>query len=361
MLGAEQVILSLCSNSRAYGYEPSIAVIRDVADPEPELLACASSRGIPAISINSRNRFDPRAVAQLRRLIEVLGADILHCHGYREDLYGLLGHAGARLVATNHLWKRTTAALRFYAKVDSYLMRRFDSVVAVSHDILEEMRCLGMHDSKLAYIPNGVDLDRFDVGRVDDTVKNALRDELGIGATDVVLTTTGSLTEEKGHRFMLEGLAQLSGSGQRLVWLVVGDGECGSSLRQRAAALGLDREVRFLGRREDIADILSVTDIFVLPSLIEGLPMALLEAMAAGRACIATRVGDVVEVIEPGVSGLTVGPEDGRALAAAIEELLRDPSLREGLGSRAREVVAERYSSSRMTKSYCAVYDRLLG
>lgn len=360
MLGAEQVILSLCANAQAFGYEPSLAVVRDIADAEPQLIAAASERDIPVFPIECRSRFDFKAIAQLRDLIQSLGVDVLHCHGYREDLYAVLCRSGVKLVTTNHLWKRTTTALRIYAKVDGYLMRRFDAIIAVSREIFEELHRLGISESKLTYVPNGIDIERFDSSDIGDAVKSERRAGLGLDAADLVLTTTGSLTDEKGHRFMLDALAQLVTLDASVVWLVVGDGENAEILERRAAELELGDRVRFLGRREDVAEILAVTDIFVLPSLIEGLPIALLEAMAAGKACVATRVGDVTAVIEAGVTGLTVDRASSLELAESLETLARDAVLRERLGSEAQRTIREQFSSQRMTKAYCDLYDRLL-
>jgi glycosyltransferase involved in cell wall biosynthesis len=129
---------------------------------------------------------------------------------------------------------------------------------------------------------------------------------------------------------------------------------------RQAELAGVSARVAFLGRREDIREILSITDVYVLPSLMEGLPIALLEAMATGRACVATRVGDVGRAVPDGDAGLLVPPGDAAALAAALERLVMDPDARAALGANARSVVASRFSASEMVRRYCAVYDSLL-
>lgn len=306
--------------------------------------------GIRSHLIECRHRFDIDAVKQLRRLVHAHEIDVLHCHGYREDLYAVAARARAKKVTTNHLWKRTTPALRFYARVDSWLARRFDRVVAVSLEILQELEAKGFKAPQLTSIPNGVDTARYA-----PTAAGAAR----AAPSRVVLATIGSLTEEKGHDHLLGALAKL-GSDRGITLLIVGDGPRRERLQKLATDLGVADDVRFLGRRNDIPDILAGTDIFVLPSLNEGLPIALLEAMACERACVATDVGDVGRAIETGVTGVLVRSADVAALAAAIERLVANPELRMRLGRAARQRAVERFSAERMTEAYCALYDELV-
>lgn len=359
MLGAEQVILALCRHSSRFGYDASLAVTHDRQDAPPALCSAARANGIDVAVIECRNRFDPRGFRALRALVDESGIDILHCHGYREDFYALTSRARTRKVTTNHLWKRTTPMLRLYAAVDSWLMTRFDRVVAVSREISSELESSGFSAPQLAYIPNGVDVDLFEPREESRASLNARKRELGIDGSSAVLTTTGSLTEEKGHRYLFEAVSGLADRRSDLRVLIVGDGPERAALLELVGKLGIEQAVRFVGRREDIADILSVTDVFALPSLKEGLPIALLEAMASGTACVATDVGDVGHVIEDGVTGLVVPKASCDELGDAIHRLIEDPSLRARLGAAARQRAVERFSSVRMAESYCALYDEI--
>ena len=357
LLGAEQVILGLCQHSREFGYEPLLALTHDRSDPVPQLHVAAKARGIESTLIECRHRFDPSAFKQLRRLVATSRIDVLHTHGYREDFYAVMSRSGATLAATNHLWKRTTPALRFYARADALLLSRFDRVVAVSAEIQNDMKALGFTAPKLAYIPNGIDLDRFETIDRSEERRRTGRHALGLADEEFVLATTGSLTEEKGHAFMLEALSKAPLRGTETVWLVAGDGPEAEELEQLASSWGVADRVRFLGRREDIPELLGIADAFVLPSLIEGLPMALLEAMASGLACVASAVGDVGRAIEDGISGLLVERSSSSALGQAVDRVLRDRELRERLARNAAKRVREEFSSRRMTQAYCAEYD----
>lgn len=361
LLGAEQVVTSLCEHSAAFGYRSSLALTHDHGDEPPRLLAVAQSKGIDSHVVSSRSRFDLRPIAQLRRLIEQLNIDILHCHGYREDFYAIASRTGIAKVATNHLWKRTSAALRVYAALDARLIRRFDRVVAVSREILVELQSLGLAEPQLAYIPNGVDLTRFEPGAVDLESVSHLREELGLADHQTVVVSISSLTIEKGHAQLLRCFRDLVAKNEEVVLLVVGAGPQLAPLRKLTEQLGIPQRVQFLGRRQDIPEILHLADIFVLPSLKEGLPIALLEAMASGTACVATDVGDVPRIIRAGLTGVLVPRGDGDALRDALLELARSADTRRQYSEAGRDLVLREFSAERMTENYCALYDRLLG
>jgi glycosyltransferase involved in cell wall biosynthesis len=142
--------------------------------------------------------------------------------------------------------------------------------------------------------------------------------------------------------------------------MIVGQGGLREELEAHAARLGIASHVRLLGHREDVRDLLSLYDIFVLPSLSEGMPLALLEAMGAGLPAIATRVGGIVEVLEDRKTGLLVPPEDGGALADTIMALLENRALAKELGEAARQVATTRYSLAGMVRAYEDVYSELV-
>jgi glycosyltransferase involved in cell wall biosynthesis len=237
-------------------------------------------------------------------------------------------------------------------------MRRFEGVVAVSQEIFRELEALGFEPPQLKYIANGVDIARYAPG-ARRAIRSLSSTRRPIPESNVVVAAIGSLTEEKGHDHLLRAVAALDvGSGVEL--LIAGDGPRRKRLHELASDLGIADRVEFLGRRSDIRDLLEAADIFVLPSLSEGLPIALLEAMACERACVATDVGDVAQAIETDVTGVLVRAADKDALAAAIKRLAQDPQLRQRLGEAARQRVLERFSADKMIAAYCALYDDLL-
>jgi glycosyltransferase involved in cell wall biosynthesis len=182
---------------------------------------------------------------------------------------------------------------------------------------------------------------------------------LGLTDGDLVLTTISSLTPEKGHEYLLRAFAGLTDRYPNLKLLIVGSGPREQNLRQLASDLAVSHCTIFAGRREDIPQILSISDVYVLPSLAEGFSIALLEAMASGTACIATDVGDASRAIGAQDAGLLVPKANADRLAHAIVKLLQDKSLRDSLGRNARRRVVDNFSVQEMTKSYCTLYDGL--
>jgi glycosyltransferase involved in cell wall biosynthesis len=357
MLGAEQVVLGLSKNATQFGYESVLAVTHDRGEEIPELYRLAKASGLTVYLLNCGSKFDPGAIMQLRRLARLHRVDILHCHGYRENLYARASLLGVKKVTTNHLWKRTTPSLRFYAKVDSWLIRGFDRVVAVSEEIRAELELLGLKAPQLAYVPNGVDAERFAPSATTQAERETTRAGLGLTEGDLVLAAISSLTPEKGHEYLLRAIAGLTDRYPNLRLLIVGSGPREHDLRLLASDLAVSHCTIFAGRREDIPQILSISDVYVLPSLAEGFSIALLEAMASGAACIATNVGDASRAIGAQDAGLLVPKADADRLAHAIEKLLQDKALRDLLGRNARKRVIDNFSVQEMTRSYCTLYD----
>jgi glycosyltransferase involved in cell wall biosynthesis len=168
------------------------------------------------------------------------------------------------------------------------------------------------------------------------------------------------LTEQKGHRFLFDALAATPALAQTHL-LVVGGGDLDHDLRRSAGALGLDGRVHFLGPRRDLGDLLGAIDLFVLPSLWEGLPLSLVLAMGAGVPPVATAVAGIPEVVEDGRTGLLVPAGDAAALGAALARLVSDGALRERIGRDARASVLPRFGVAGYVDSMVSLYDRLLG
>lgn len=360
LLGAESVILQLCGvNSDSLSCE--VGVIQDKRDPYPLLATVAENRGLRVVVFPASSLFDFDCIAAIGKYVRENSIDIIHSHGYREDFYSLLARTGVPLIATNHLWKRTNFKLKLYAFLDSILLSFFDRIVAVSTPILKDMKkhpYLSWKD--IRSIPNGIDVSAFDCDR-DRSFVNAF----SISLSTIVLVTVSSLTIEKGHCYLLKALSNSKLRDEDWTLLIVGEGNQKNELENLSEELGISRKVRFLGRCENIAEILRSSDIFVMPSLREGLPMALLEAMAAGLPCVASSVGEIPSVLADAKHellgyDLLVPPRDVEALTNAISLFLNDEGIRERVGATLRKIVAERFSASSMAESYFKLYGELL-
>jgi glycosyltransferase involved in cell wall biosynthesis len=206
--------------------------------------------------------------------------------------------------------------------------------------------------ARIQTVYNGVDPSAFP-SKPDRT---KVREELGI-VSGPVLITIARLTEAKGHRYLLQALPRLHETWPQLSCLFVGEGELHDTLQRMAMDLGVERSCRFVGIREDIAEILAAADVVVLPSLSEGFPFVLLEALAMGCPVVASQVNGVPELIEDHKTGLLVPPRDPQALATAIREVLSDSTAASKMGAAGRAVVQERFTVDRMVANTTAIFD----
>jgi glycosyltransferase involved in cell wall biosynthesis len=301
-------------------------------NPEPAT-QWLSAQGIPVHHLG-RGRFDPRIVADVARLARRLDARILHVHGYAAADFGRLAAraAGCRLVLHEHFADPSMPAYQGVA--DRLLAPLTDAAIAVSRstrDFLVAQRHVPA--SKVRVIWNGAPLDEFaPVSR-----ERALRTRRALGLADdaLVVGTIGRLSAQKGHRHLLDAAARAVRRLPSARFVIAGDGDLMAELRGQADSLGLGGAVVFAGHRTDVPDLLGAFDVFCLSSLYEGTPLALFEAMAAGKAIVSTAVDGCREVLEDGANGVLVPPAEPASLAAAIERVLRDGALRAALAAQA--------------------------
>jgi glycosyltransferase involved in cell wall biosynthesis len=229
-----------------------------------------------------------------------------------------------------------------------------DRYIAVSHENAGQIRAtFDLASDKLRVVHNAVDVDLFASSRRSDP---SLRAELAGTPDKPIVLTTARLTDQKGHRHLLEAAVQVP----EAVFVMAGHGPERDALESQAQRLGISDRVKFLGFRGDIPDLLASCDVFVLPSLYEGLPLALLEAAAVGKPVVATTVGGVGEIVIHDETGLLVSPADPPALAAALRRLLADPDVARRLAAAASMHVRRTFSLEAMVKSVTAIYDQLL-
>ena len=214
---------------------------------------------------------------------------------------------------------------------------------------------LGISEERVAVIPNGIEMpEQTPTGSANR------KSEFGIDPGRFVIGAVGRLTVEKGHKYLLEAVQRVKKMHSNILLLVVGDGKLRKHLENYAVRLGIGDEVLFAGYRHDVKTIYQMLDLFILPSLIEGMPNVVLEAMSYGLPIVATRVGGVPELIDDGVSGRIVPPKNSDALSEAIQVLINQPEMAQEMGNHARKRAADRFSKSKMVQSYHALYQRLL-
>jgi glycosyltransferase involved in cell wall biosynthesis len=231
-------------------------------------------------------------------------------------------------------------------------LRLFQRIIAVSEHVrLRYTEELGVPLSKLVVVRNAIR-----VPPVRNLRNSALRASLVDGRPDYVVLTPARLVSQKGHRILLEAAVQVPDA----TFLLAGDGPLRTELEALARGLGVADRCVFLGQRSDVPDLLAASDLVVLPSLFEGLPLSVLEAMAAERPVVATRIGGTEEAVAHEITGLLVPPSDPAALAAAIRRIRTDPLLAERLAVEGRKRVETQFSADRTARVIMQAYDDLL-
>jgi glycosyltransferase involved in cell wall biosynthesis len=355
LYGAERMIVELSDGLIRRGCEVMVVNLRSTGRPDRSLYERALAMHIPAVEIDCSGRFDGRALLALRRCASEREIDIIHSHGYKADFYAFLARLSRRpgIMATCHNWPGNGTAMRCYRALDKAVLHAFSRVAAVSEAVRRELERGGVPRRKIVMVPNGITVGTPAEG-------GAVRAALGIGQDEGVVTAVGRLSAEKGFGDLVAAAAAVRALVPGVRFLVIGTGPAAAALEAQIRASGLDGCVRLLGRREDVMEILAASDVFVMPSLTEGMPMALLEAMAQGTAVVATRVGEIPRMIEDGISGILVAPKDVRGIAEAIIALLRDHDRAERLGHAARRRATELFSAEAMTTRYMTIYEEIL-
>jgi glycosyltransferase involved in cell wall biosynthesis len=316
--------------------------------PNGKLWERCQGLNIRMLPLVARNDVDLRSVWRLRQLIDRENYDIVHLHTKR-------AHALSMWLPRSQATPKYVVTRRMdYPEIKNcytqFLYNRcVHGVVAISQPIVELLVKAGVQAERIRLIHSGIDVARF----------TAHPDQAHVPRPPVI-GCMAVLERRKGHRFLLEAVALLKARGVKLRCLLAGEGPERHSLEKMTARLGLEREVAFAGFIVDTAAFLGDIDIFVLPSLHEGLGVAALEAMAAGKPVVASRVGGLAESIANGVTGLLTPPCDAQALSNAIARLIADPSLARSMGQRASVHVREHFALDQMAARNEAYYYELL-
>jgi glycosyltransferase involved in cell wall biosynthesis len=314
----------------------------------------AARRGIALHALPMHGDLDLVAVRRMARWIKQADADLVHLHTGRAAWLGGAAAwlAGVPAIVTRRMDRPVQRGWR-----TRLIYERFTRhAVAISPQVAQCLSDGGVPAERISLIPSAVDLKRLRPTRP----RAAVRAAEGTGADDAVVLAMAALVARKGLDVLLHAAAELATRGLRPQIWCAGEGPERAALCARAESLGVASQLHLLGQRSDVGDLLGACDVAVLPSRHEGLGVAALEAMAAGRPLVASAVGGLADAVADGVTGLLVPPEDPARLAAALESLLRDPALRAALGSAAAQRVAERFGAERLVDAYERLYHRIV-
>ena len=366
--GTERSLAELLPPLTAAGVEAEVVCLFDRSGAREEVAA----RCIP-VTVLPAGGWARRMMA-LRRSLAVSRPDLVHTMLFRADLAGRLAAVGrgvpvlGSLVSTPYdpvrlrdpgvrRWRLARARL-----ADAVTARWLcDHFHAVSHAAKEAaVAALGVAPERVTVIPRGRDPERL--GRPSPERRRRARAALGLGEDEEVAVHAGRHEFAKGLPNLIAAVAELAPRRPRLrVWIAGREGALTGELERRIAAAGLGERVRVLGHRDDLPEVLAAADLFVFPSLYEGLPGAVIEAMALGLPVVASDIPPVREVVEPDASALLVPPGDPESLAAAIDAMLTDRARAAAFGRRGREIFEERFTLERSVKGMLELYRQLLG
>lgn len=349
--GLERVMLDIISGLDRSRFTPSFCTL---LAPDVEMFRKLEDLDIPCTVIDKGEGISWSLVLKLARLLRRERIDLVNSHDIGATLYAA---PAARLagidavVHTDHSQILTkTRLLPVYRWILQHLVA--DSVT-VSYDLEEYLAGkMRVDRGRIVTIPNGIDVTRFR-NSADDP---GLREELGIPDRAKVIGSIGRLTEQKGMEYLINAFGDISKRYPDAFLVIVGDGELRASLEERAVKNNIDGKVLFTGIRDDIPRMLGMFDIFVLPSLWEGQPITIMEAMASGRPIVATDVGGNGEILRSGELGLLVPSKDPDALAGAVGSLLGDLAMAEVMGKKASAHAAAELDSASMTRRYEDVF-----
>jgi len=352
--GAEKMVLYLTGELMKTGIKTGVVSFFDGHGSQIDRQLRAE--GIPLWSLGKRRGPDLAMLARLRKLIGALRPDVIHTHlsalRYAVPAIACAKNPPAILHTIHRVAERDSElGLRWLQR---WCLRRSNAVIAVSDEVARS--CARVYDlSHVRVIPNGIPF--CSPGCTPD-IRVAVRSSLGIDADSFVFCCVARLRAVKNHKTLLEAFAGIHRqTGAHL--LLAGDGELRRELEALARALQITEQIHFLGEQDNVAALLTASDAFVLPSLSEGTPLSVLEAMMASLPIIATSVGGLPELVRNGTEGLLAPPANVEALRDAMASMISDTDARRAMSQAAREKAAARFGVATMARSYLSAYGRL--
>jgi glycosyltransferase involved in cell wall biosynthesis len=355
--GAEKTLYTLATL-----VNPSVAEVAGVVSLKPKGRYARELEGLGkrVYSLKIRDRAGLQDLQKLALVVHETKPDIVHAVMYQaiQLARGVkrLGYADFKLVSSPRVHYRTRTPFSLF--IDGLLKKVDDLLISESEASRKYLvEKLGYDEKKTLTIRNGVDIAGWSVSQSD---RKERREMIGISEKDVLIGCVGRLEEQKGHVYLIDAIAELLPNHPEVKCVILGEGPAHEELQQRINTRGIGASMGLLGEQSEITAWLSAFDVFVLPSLWEGIPNALLEAMALGLPVIASDVDGVPETVVHDLSGILVKPGDVKALVQSLQDMIEDASLRERLGREAKNVVNENFKLPGMIESYEKAYRAVL-
>ncbi|WP_097461227.1 glycosyltransferase [Mangrovitalea sediminis] len=358
--GAERWILALANNVDYDQVVCDLAVSDEGGSQDLSVLDYFPSEAGKIHKLPMRGRFDWRVVRELCRIIGERRIDVIHTHGYKSDILGVIAakRMGIACVSTPHGFPNNmNFKLATFVRMGTFALRYFDTVAPLSDELVADMRRIHVPVKKTRFIRNGVDLKEIDQAMAD--IKHVDRGSEWKQQTTFTIGFIGQMIDRKGVPELLAVFDRLYEKYPHLRLVLVGDGDKRLELEAQAANLASRDAINFLGFRIDRLELLSQFDLFVMTSSLEGIPRCMMEAMSVGVPVVGYDIPGVDQLIEHDVTGLLAPLGDRDALASCCERVINNPLSAKAWTSAAREKIDREYSAARMAREYEALFREL--
>jgi glycosyltransferase involved in cell wall biosynthesis len=341
--------------ARARGYDISIGSFRENG-AEPEFLKIIRGDGIRTVCFEVKGGYDLRAIGLIRNYLVDNKIDVFCTHDYRSHILGAFSSRGlpAKWVAFSRGITAENIKVRLFHRAAGFIIRYADHIVAVAGSEKSKLLKSGISENKISVIHNAIDADNMR-----KTERTDLRRQFGFPKEAIICISGGRFSPEKGQIFLVKAAARALQKQQNLHFIIFGDGPELEKIKGHIADYGIQAKVLCPGFEKKLLSFLSGADILINPSLSEGLPNIVLEAMALGIPVVATAVGGVPELIRHGESGLLASAENEGALADAILELAGSLTLRRQLAAGATQIIENAFSFDKQMKDLDEIYNNM--
>lgn len=355
--GPEKQVITHARCIKEKGFDPYIVSFNENGHHN-ELLRQAEKAGLKTHAIEVKGAFNPFAIKELVGFLQREDIKLIASHGYKTNIIGRLASSIARIpkVAVSRGWTAENWKIRAYEFADRFFLRLADHVVAVSMGQRDKLLAHSISAGKVSVIENCIELDSYP-GKPSRSVK----EDLGMSKDDLLIATAGRLSPEKNQRDFVLAAAEVHKAFPDVHFAAFGDGVMLPELQALVEQVGLKGRFHFPGFRSDMHAQMHEVDVFILPSLTEGLPNVVLEAYACKKPVVATRVGGTPELVRDGVTGFLVEATDYMAMSEKIRMLIDDLDVRQNMGNAGYELVESEFNFETQTRKYESLYAVLIG
>ncbi len=357
--GAEAVILSLTKGLNDKYFDNYISCFKNRNNSQTEFIKQANKEGIKTLILNGENKGIFNDIQKLITLLKANNIKILCTHGYKEDIIGFFAAkvTGIKKVAMVHGWTGHTFRVKIYEILDKFILRFFDRIIIVTESLKSKLLKMGISESKIITIHNAIDLDKYSYNTDGEKVKT----EFNIDASEKIVGTIGRLSKEKGYKYLLKTAKEVVRQYPNVKFIIVGEGSERENLVKMSKELRIQDKVIFTGYRKDIELFFSAFNVFVLPSLTEGLPNVILEALAFRKPVVATNVGGVGELVRHKETGWLTESANINGLFEGISFCLMNQTEAQQMARNGHKLIKERFTVEQRVTKMEDLYREILG